>query len=207
MPDSRGPRLGYSFGLLLALFVRLGFVTDPAPELEKAVAAMRQQQESLKAEMPAVHNPAKRMAGQLMGRWVVVLGSGILAPVARRWKGQMSEVAKAWAQFEFLPEADHNTLAGVVNPEERLAQMMVLFLRSSLEHPRNQLRIELTRKNFMVEGLNTDIIDAIRRLFPGPYLDGPAFGDYTAYYLAMAYGVDPTPVAALENLKSEMSVK
>jgi glucose/mannose-6-phosphate isomerase len=199
--------VGFSFGLLLALFVRLGFITDPAAELEKAVAAMRQQQEDLKAEIPAVHNPAKRMAGQLMGRWVTVLGSGILAPVARRWKGQISEVAKAWAQFEFLPEADHNSLAGVVNPEERFAQMMVLFLRSSLEHPRNQLRIELTRKGFMLEGLNTDIIDA-RGDSPLAHIWTVLhFGDYVAYYLAMAYGVDPTPVAAIENLKREMSVK
>jgi glucose/mannose-6-phosphate isomerase len=199
--------VGYSFGLLLALLVRLGFVTDPAPELEKAVAAMRQQQESLKAEVPAVHNPAKRIAGQLMGRWVTVLGSGILAPVARRWKGQVSEVAKAWAQFEFLPEADHNTLAGVVNPEERIAQMIVLFLRSSLEHPRNQLRIELTRKEFMLEGLNTDFIDA-RGDSPLAHIWTTLhFGDYTTYYLAMAYGADPTPIAALENLKREMSVK
>jgi glucose/mannose-6-phosphate isomerase len=199
--------VGYSFGLLLALLVRLGFVTDPAPELENAVAAMRQQQESLKPDVPAVHNPAKRMAGQLMERWVTVLGSGILAPVARRWKGQMSEVAKAWAQFEFLPEADHNTLAGVVNPEERFAHMMVLFLRSSLDHPRNQLRIELTRKGFMLEGLNTDVIDA-RGDSPLAHIwTALHFGDYTAYYLAMAYGVDPTPVAAIENLKREMSVK
>jgi glucose/mannose-6-phosphate isomerase len=199
--------VGYSFGLLLALLVRLGFVTDPAPELEKAVAAMRQQQESLQAEVPAVHNPAKRMAGQLMGRWVTVLGSGILSPVARRWKGQISEVAKAWAQFEFLPEADHNTLAGVVNPEERFAQMMVLLLRSSLEHPRNQLRIELTRKGFMLEGLNTDIIDAFGDSSLAHIWTALHFGDYTAYYLAMAYGVDPTPVAAIENLKREMSFK
>jgi glucose/mannose-6-phosphate isomerase len=199
--------VGFSFGLLMALLVRLGFVTDPTPELEIAIAAMRQQQESLRADIPAAQNPAKRMAGQLMGRWVAVLGSGVLAPVARRWKGQISEVAKAWAQFEFLPEADHNTLEGILNPEERVAQMIVLFLRSSLDHPRNQLRIELTRKRFMLEGLNTDIIDAQGDSSLAHIWTALHFGDYTAYYLAMAYGVDPTPVAALENLKREMSVK
>jgi glucose/mannose-6-phosphate isomerase len=30
------------------------------------------------------------------------------------------------------------------------------------------------------------------------------FGDFMAYYLAMAYGVDPTPVAALVNFKKSM---
>jgi glucose/mannose-6-phosphate isomerase len=30
------------------------------------------------------------------------------------------------------------------------------------------------------------------------------FGDYTTYYLAMAYDMDPSPVAAIENLKREL---
>jgi glucose/mannose-6-phosphate isomerase len=30
------------------------------------------------------------------------------------------------------------------------------------------------------------------------------YGDYAAYYLAMAYGVDPTPVDAIEALKRHL---
>jgi hypothetical protein len=30
------------------------------------------------------------------------------------------------------------------------------------------------------------------------------YGDYVAYYLAMSYDVDPTPVASIENFKREM---
>jgi glucose/mannose-6-phosphate isomerase len=30
------------------------------------------------------------------------------------------------------------------------------------------------------------------------------FGDYVAYYLAMAYGVDPTPVPKLVELKEQL---
>jgi len=196
--------VGYSFGLLLAVFARLGLIPDPALELQGAIQAMRTQQTNLRAQVPAVQNPAKRMAGQLVGRWVAVMGAGILAPVARRWKGQISEIAKAWAQFEFLPEADHNTLAGVVNPEAALNRTMVLFLRASSYHPRNLRRTELTKKIFMLEGLNTDFIEAqgdtpLAHLWTALHL-----GDYTAYYLAMAYGVDPTPVAAIEGFKSEL---
>ena len=47
-----------------------------------------------------VHNLAKREAGQLIGRWVMVFGADVLEPVARRWKTQINELAKAWAQFE-----------------------------------------------------------------------------------------------------------
>lgn len=193
--------VGYSFGLLLAMLSRLGLLPDPTSELEDAIQQMRMQQRSLLADVPVVSNPAKRLAGQLINRWVVVMGSGILAPVARRWKGQISEVAKAWAQFEFLPEADHNTLAGIENPEALLSQTMVIFLRASLDHPQNILRSDLTRQTFLLAGLGTDYFEAKGQTRLAQMWTTLHFGDYVSYYLAMAYGVDPTPVPALESFK------
>lgn len=205
--DHRGqPRaaVGYSFTLLLGVLARLGLVPDPSEALAGAIAAMRAQQVSLGAEVPAVDNPAKRLAGQLYGRWVVVMGADILEPVARRWKGQISELAKAWGQFEVLPEANHNTLAGVVNPEQALAHTMIIFLQAPSYHPRNQLRTRLTKEIFMLEGLGTDYADAQGDTPLAHLWTALHFGDYVAYYLAMAYGMDPTPISALVDLKSQL---
>ncbi len=196
--------VGYSFGLLLAAFTHLGLLPDPSKELDSALAALRAQQIHLKADVPVVKNPAKRMAGQLMGRWVTVFGADILAPVARRWKGQISELAKAWAQFEILPEADHNTLAGIANPEEILPHMMALFLRAPSIHPRNILRLDLTRQAFMLEGLNTDFIDAQGDTLLAQIWTALHYGDYVAYYLAMAYGADPGSTEMIEAFKEEL---
>ena len=197
--------VGFSFGLLLAMFERLGVIPDQSKEMEDAVASMKRTQQHLKADVPAVKNPAKRYAGQLMGRWVTFMGSGLLSVVARRWKGQINEVAKAGANFEFLPEADHNTLAGTKNPEETLnAHTMTLFLRAPSDHPRNRLRSDLTRKAFMLEGMNTDYIDARGETPLAHMWTSILFGDYMAYYLAMGYGVDPTPIQALVEFKEAM---
>lgn len=198
--------VGFSFGLLLALFTRLGLVPDPAGDVTEAVASMKKSQEYLRADAPAVNNPAKRYAGQLMGRWVTVMGSGLLSPVARRWKGQINEVAKAGANFEFLPEANHNTLAGTINPGETLnAHTMTLFLRAPSDHPRNRLRSDLTRQAFMLEGMNTDFVDARGESPLAHMWTLILFGDYMTYYLAMAYGVDPTPIEALVAFKNSMA--
>ncbi|HEY9525995.1 MAG TPA: SIS domain-containing protein, partial [Anaerolineales bacterium] len=102
--------VGFSFGLLLAMFQRLGLLPDQRDALDDALAFMRRSQERIKADIPAVKNPAKRYAGQLMGRWVTIVASDFMAAVARRWKGQINEIAKAGANYEFLPEADHNAL-------------------------------------------------------------------------------------------------
>ncbi len=196
--------VGFSFGLLLALMTRLGLIPDPADELRDALGAMRRQQAQINASVPVVQNPAKRMAGQLMGRWSVILGAGVLAPVARRWKGQINELGKAWGQFEAMPEADHNTLAGLLYPPELLEHIMALFLRAPSDHPRNRLRLDLTRKAFMLEGLNTDFIDAQGDTPLAHQWTALHFGDYLSYYLAMAYGIDPTPITPIENFKREM---
>jgi glucose/mannose-6-phosphate isomerase len=198
--------VGFSFGLLLAMFQRLGLVPDQKDALAGAVAAMKRSQQHIKADIPAVHNPAKRYAGQLMGRWVTIMGSGLLTTVARRWKGQINEVAKAAANFEFLPEADHNTLAGTLNPAEVLnPHTMTLFLRAPSDHPRNRLRSDLTREAFMLEGMNTDAVDARGDTPLGHMWTLILFGDYVAYYLAMGYGVDPTPIQALVDFKGAMA--
>jgi glucose/mannose-6-phosphate isomerase len=198
--------VGFSFGLLLAMFQRLGFIPDQKEALEDALASMKRSQERIRPEVPTVKNPAKRYAGQLMGRWVTVVASGLMKAVARRWKGQINEIAKAGANFEFLPEADHNTLAGTMHPDEVLnPHTMTLFLRALSDHPRNRLRSDLTRKAFMLEGMNTDFVDARGRTPLAHMWSMVLFGDYLAYYLAMGYGVDPTPVPTLVDFKMSMA--
>lgn len=200
--------VGFSFGLLLALFERLGLIPRQAAAVESAVSAMKAQQASLRAEVPAALNPAKRYAGQLVGRWVTVFGSGVLSPVARRWKGQINELAKAPANFEFLPEADHNTLAGIINPADLLsARTLSMFLRAPSDHARNALRAEITRQTFMLEGLNTDFYLAKGDTPLAQQWTALHFGDYLAYYLAIAYNTDPTPVNALIQLKSALKAQ
>lgn len=197
--------VGFSFGLLLALFARLGLIPDPSADLKEAVDAMRKVREKNGVTVRAALNPAKRYAGQLMGRWVTVFGAGLMTPVARRIKTQLNEIAKAAANFEFLPEADHNALAGTQHPEEVLMpHTMNLFLRSPSDHPRNRKRLDLTKQAYMLDGLNTDFLDARGRSPLANMWTQIHFGDYMAYYLAMGYGIDPTPVDALVNLKAAL---
>ncbi len=198
--------IGFLFGLLLAMFQRLGFIPDQKGAVDDAVASMKRSQGYLKADVIAAKNPAKRYAGQLMGRWVTIMGSDLMAPVARRWKGQLNEIAKAGANFDFLPEADHNTLAGTTNHQETLnAHTITLFLRADSDHPRNRLRSDMTRQAFMLEGMNTDHVDARGNTPLAQIWTTILFGDYMAYYLAMAYGVDPTSTYTIDEFKRALS--
>jgi glucose/mannose-6-phosphate isomerase len=196
--------VGFSFCLLLATLRRLDLVPDPTRELSDAISAMRAQQLQIEASVPDVQNPAKRLAGQLVGRIVTVIGSDVLAPVARRWKGQINELAKAWGSYDVLPEANHNSLAGSLNPPETLNKIVVIFLRAQSDHPRNRKRADLTHQILMLNGIGTDYHEARGESRLANLWTALHFGDYTGYYLAMAYQVDPSPVEAIESFKQAL---
>ncbi len=57
--------------------------------------------------------------------------------------------------------------------------------------PRMNAPIRTCPRRFMLEGLNTDVIDARGESLIAHLWTLVIFGDYMCYYLAMAYGVDP----------------
>lgn len=69
---------------------------------------------------------------------------------------------------------------------------------------RNRLRTEKTRQVFLTSGMNTEFIGAKGELALAQMWTMLHYGDYLAYYLALAYGIDPTPVQALVELKATL---
>lgn len=197
--------VGWFFGYLLALFFRLGLIPDPAQELMAAVETMQAQQAKIGAEVPTRQNSAKRLAGQVVARWVSIFGSGMMAAVARRWKAQVNELAKAWAQADALPDADYNAVEGVNHPEELIPRAYAVFLNSGSDHPRNQLRTQLTQQSMLMEGIPTDVITARGATRMEQLWTAVQYGDYFSYYLAMIYGADPNPVERIHSIQDEMA--
>ncbi len=155
--------------------------------------------------MPVTSNPAKRLAGQFMDRVPLIIGGGHLAPVARRWKSQINEVAKALAVFDELPEMDHNSVAGTLYPDRLIDKHLALFLRSSFEHKRQARRADVTREIYMTAGFNTDAIEAVGPSRLAHMLTSLHYGDYTAFYLAICYEIDPSPVPQIDYLKEQLA--
>jgi glucose/mannose-6-phosphate isomerase len=205
--DDAGPAhmaLGYSFGLLLKLFVRLGLIKPTVADIPQTVADLKSVQRHLRADVLAEKNPAKRTAGQAAGRFIIVYGADNMAPVAHRWATQINLLAKSGASFAAIPEANHNILAGTAMPEKVMLHTHHIFLRAESDAPRNHLRGELMRQAFMLEALSTDTADARGKTPLSQLWTMLLFGDYVAYYLAMIYGVNPSDVDALETLKENL---
>ena len=196
--------VGFSFGILLNIFSRLGLVPEQADQIMQAADSMRKIMADIDIDVPVVKNLAKRIAGQAFDRQPVIMGAEHLEPIARRWKTQINEIAKGWAGFEFIPEANHNTLAGLEYPELVLSKLYALFLTSESYHTRNRKRFDLTFDQFMVAGLCTDKVTLPKGNKLEEIWRFLILGDYISYYLAMMYEVDPTPIESLESFKIAM---
>ena len=196
--------VGFSFGLLLNLFSRMGWVPDQKAVLDKVIQSAKDYLESINEAIPSALNHAKRIAGQAVGRSPLILAAEHLEPVARRWKTQLNELAKCSAFFEFLPEADHNTLAGLVYPESSQQNFYSMFLDSGNYNERNQKRMRLTCDEFMVSGFCTDRVHVEEKDKLSEIWKMILLGDFVSFYLAIAYGVDPTPVEALQTFKKAL---
>ncbi|MDW7991111.1 MAG: bifunctional phosphoglucose/phosphomannose isomerase [Anaerolineae bacterium] len=192
-PPCLAPRaaIGYSVVLLLGLLCQVGLVRDYGEDLDEAIAVLEEWGQELRPETPTVHNPAKRLAGQLIGRLPAVYGAGFLAPVARRWKSQFNENAKQWAIWEEMPELNHNAVVGYGLPDRVREQAYVLMLRSPQDHPRVQARWEVTKELLLREGIAIDEMWGRGQSRLAQMLSLIHFGDYVSLYLAALNGVDP----------------
>jgi glucose/mannose-6-phosphate isomerase len=84
-------------------------------------------------------------------------------------------------------------------------KIFTVFLFASQLRARNKERLELNRQSFMLEGINTDSYEAKGNCRLAQMWTAIQFGDYVSYYLAMLYGVDPTPIETIAWLKNELN--
>jgi glucose/mannose-6-phosphate isomerase len=197
--------VGYSFVLLLGLACRLGFYPDVAEALEQTITHLTAMQADLVPEVPTAANKAKQLAQALYGKIPAVFGSGFLAPVARRWKGQFNENSKQWGLWEDMPELNHNLVVGLGKPQSAVDNVAVVFLRSVLDHPRVQVRWDVTgelvrRNNLALHEVYGEGATPLVQMFSLIH-----FNDFVSYYLAGLNDVDPTPVDNIAYLKGRLA--
>jgi glucose/mannose-6-phosphate isomerase len=125
--------------------------------------------------------------------------------VARRWKTQLNENSKTAATWEELPEATHNAVVGYAEPETLSDRLIVVFLTSPDDHPRNRRRAELSGDLLKAAGIDHRVVSLAGRSRLGQAMSGIVLGDYVSVYLGLLYGHDPTPVEAIGLLKARLA--
>jgi len=199
------PRAAIGWGLmpLLAIAEKLGLMQGVEGDVEEAIAVLRSLREDYGAEVDSSQNPAKQLALQLHERLPVVYGAGPLIEVARRWKTQLNESAKVWAFFEEMPEAQHNAIVGWGLPATIAKAATVVLLRSGrLDQRQVALRYDLMRRLMADTAVDSVEVASRGESALAQMLSLTLLGDFAAAYLALLYGIDPTPTTVIDELKA-----
>jgi len=215
MPPGIMPRasLGYSFAATMIALAHWGISgNNPADmaqrisgQISKCAGFLEQSTLRFTRNTPASDNPAKIAAASLAGRNVVVMGAaGSTESVALRLKSQLSENGKLFALASVLPEANHNEVVGL-DALTNAAQRPVVILPCTGDEGEGIMAQQrafvasLCRQSIPVMQLNAEGKDRLQRAL---YL--VSLGDFISYHAAIAAGIDPTPIVALEEIKASL---
>ncbi|MDQ6767183.1 MAG: bifunctional phosphoglucose/phosphomannose isomerase [Candidatus Eremiobacteraeota bacterium] len=211
-PGGLQPRaaLGYSFVPLIVASARLGLLPEVLLEdIDEASAVLREVRNVCNPDVPLDKNPAKRLAAAYVGKLPVIYGSqGERGVVAYRWKTQINENAKAYAVANVFPELNHNETVGWSGAHGQAdveKNMVVTLLRDDREPSKIQRRVDLTKQIISRAASLTDDVWAQGESTLSRMLSLTYIGDFASFYLACAYGEDPTPVRVIDWLKSELA--
>jgi glucose/mannose-6-phosphate isomerase len=204
----------------------LGLVDAPDDVLETTASRLEDVSHRCRPSSESFVNPGKRLALDIAGAVPMAWGTSPLAGVAAyRFACQCNENAEYPAVFGELPEAGHNQVVAFEGPfgslgrvsdadaffrdraeeDETGTSVHLVVLRDTVEHPQvakqREVSVELARDRgvplteVMAEGDHP--LERIATLL--------ALADYVTVYLAIALGVDPTPVSALQELKARIA--
>ncbi|GAA3945960.1 SIS domain-containing protein [Actinomadura viridis] len=214
---------GLTVPLLMAART-LGLADVPDAVLESAAARLEDVAHQCRPASEPFVNPAKRIALELMGDVPLVWGTSPLAGTAAyRFCCQLNENAKYPGVHGELPEAGHNQVvafdgffasggpvAGADDffrdrEEEAEHGLHLVVMRDREEDPRVGVRREVAVGLARERGVAVTEIPAEGDHPLERIATMIALADYITVYLAIALGVDPTPVSAIHELKTRVA--
>ncbi len=198
LPTERSPRAMLTYSLVQQFYIlnHYGFISNSFKKhVFTAIDLLNNSIEELKEK-------AKITASSFYNKTPVIYSEASFEGVAIRMRQQINENAKILCWHHVFPEMNHNELVGWAGGKNEYA---VLFLRTSYDHPRSKVRMDISKK---IISQHTNVIHEINAL--GNSIIEQAlylilFGDWVSVYLAELNKVDSIEVNVIDYLKGELS--
>src|SRR3989338_805201 len=193
IPTCPQPRLsyGYQFFSMLKILDNLGMVKVNKQEIDNIAVFIGIQKEKIKSR-------ANELAKRLVGKIPAVYGSKNMEAAAYKWKINFNENCKCPAFYNIFPEHNHNELNGLL---KNGGNLHLIFLKNKDDNPRVRKRMDIVKKIAEESKIDTTALEAEGNGFLERVIWTIYLGDWTSYFLALEYGVDPTPVELVEKFK------
>lgn len=209
IPKGLPPRcaLGYLSIIPLCVLAKLGLIEDRSSFITEAINVLEDlKNRNLNPNIRLKDNIAKYIANKIFNKFTIIYAGSIhFDVVAMRLRTQLNENSKVLALSHVFPEMNHNEIVGWQNPKNLFKNFTVIMLRDKDMHPPVAKRMDITSDILKKEGIKILEIwsqgqDLLSRIFSLIYT-----GDFISYYLAILYGIDPTPVDRVTYLKNQLA--
>ena len=192
--------LGYQFSALIKI-------------LSNAKIANFKQSELLslgrKINSKNIENKAKKMAKKLKGKIPIIYSSADWQILSYIWKINFNENSKIMAFNNVFPELNHNEMVGYANCKAQFPNKKSGFYTIIIRDLKNDnsdilKRMRLTAGLIKKRNTLADFIDIKGRNFFEKIFSNILLANFTTYYLALEYKIDPEPVKIIEDLKAKL---
>jgi len=196
IPDCVQPRCatGYFFCAMIQVLSNSDLTKDYS-------SAILDIQGKLASNMASFQEKGLILAKKLVGKTPVIYASENLKPIALTSKIQLNENAKTPAFWNYFPELNHNELVGWTLSQGKFH--LVIFQEKNT-HPQIAKRMKITATLLKEKNIESDIINLESDSLLENIFSALLIGSWISYHLALEYGIDPTPVAMVEDFKKQL---
>ncbi|MEK6867298.1 MAG: bifunctional phosphoglucose/phosphomannose isomerase [Nanoarchaeota archaeon] len=191
LPSGYQPRhtVYHMFGVILQILQNSGIIKKHQDIIAEAIRILHK---------PIFEEMGKNIADKLDSKLPIIYATPKLAGVSQRWKICFNENTKIHAFYNDIPELNHNEMNGYVTKQ---GNFHVIFLVDEEEQKWHRQRVSATKQIVKEYGYTTTEISVKGPSYLARLLSAVCIGDWTSYYYAQKFGMDPGKVEVIEKFK------
>lgn len=196
VPKGYQPRtaaISYLFFPILRILERLRIIPTQQASVQELVKGIVK---------PDFKNYSINISEKIHNTIPIIYASEKYFPIAYRFKSEINENAKVHAFCHSYSEFNHNEILGYENLQSEKYHIITFHFDD--DHRRIHKRMELVKELTNKAGVETTEIKLSGTDFLTKIFTALLIGDLSAYYLALRYEVDPSPVKTIEELKKNL---
>jgi len=197
--------IAYLFIIPLLILNKLGVYNLEKKSIINSILLLQKQNKKISTQIHTLINPAKDFSTKLFGKNVFIISSSNLKSVGERFSQSVNEDAKQFSSFNFLPEINHNLIAGFDHPKDGLSNLIIVILESKFADPEIKKRQNITAcilNKKRINYLRLSFDDATDKL--SEIIMSINFLNFVAYYLGVLNQVNPISADTIDYIKSEL---
>lgn len=200
------PRIGQGYMQLgqIAILKSLGLIQLEDLEINSLIKKLFMLQKHLIADVQVSHNQAKEYAMNMKNKIIHMIGAEFLEGAVHAIRNPFHETAKHFANYSFIPEANHHLMEGLKFPVKNSQNLLFVMINSSLYSDSIKRRMKLTKD--VIEKNDIPILDIhlISDTKLSQVFELIQFGSFLSFYLAILHGVDPAKIPWVDYFKKKL---